>query len=57
MPTGKNSVTKAPLKPSKNKNSPQKEAILRQTGLDSPSRQDPASPIILFFAKEKSKTF
>jgi len=57
MPTGKNSLTNSPLKLSKNKNSPRKGAIFVTNELDLPSGQDIASPIILIFAKEKSKTF
>jgi hypothetical protein len=57
MSTGKDSLAKVPLKLSKNKDSPRKGAIFVTNELELPSGQDIASPIILVFKKEKSKTF
>jgi len=57
MPTGENSLTNYPLKLFKKTKQLREGAGFATNELDPPSRQNPASFIILFLAKEKSKLF
>jgi hypothetical protein len=57
MPTGKNSVTKVLLKLSKNKNSPQKEAIFATNRIGLAISARPRFAYYIILRKRKVKNF